>query len=178
MLNHLGIGVLPDYLIEDFPNLVRVLPDVESGDVPVFLAYPEELRQSKRIAAFRDFVMEEIIAYRKRPQADAVLGTALLSKAAVRHAPKRITAMHGSQSISALNRAGVAHLYRLSKAAIETSAAFIPPCWTSAELRARPFFSFRRRSGPICLRFRHAARAFAEKARRSRHRARAQSPGR
>jgi len=66
VLNHLGIGVLPDYLTEDFPNLVRVLPDIESGEVPVFLAYPEELRQSKRVAAFRDFVTEEIIAYRKR----------------------------------------------------------------------------------------------------------------
>jgi DNA-binding transcriptional LysR family regulator len=59
VLAHLGIGVLPDYLIEDFPALERVLPDVESGEVPVFLAYPEELRQSKRVAAFRDFVTEE-----------------------------------------------------------------------------------------------------------------------
>lgn len=66
VLFNLGIGVLPDYLTEDFPNLVRVLPDVESSEVPVFLAYPEELRHSKRISAFRDFVMEEIIAYRKR----------------------------------------------------------------------------------------------------------------
>lgn len=66
VLNNLGIGVLPDYLTEDFPALERVLPDIESSDVPVFLAYPEELRHSKRVAAFRDFVMEEIIAYRKR----------------------------------------------------------------------------------------------------------------
>ncbi|OYX41807.1 MAG: LysR family transcriptional regulator [Rhodobacterales bacterium 32-67-9] len=66
VLYNLGIGVLPDYLTEDFPNLVRVLPEVESSEVPVFLAYPEELRHSKRISAFRDFVMEEIIAYRKR----------------------------------------------------------------------------------------------------------------
>ncbi|HSF93094.1 MAG TPA: substrate binding domain-containing protein, partial [Paracoccaceae bacterium] len=66
VLSHLGIGVLPDYLTEDFPDLVRVLPEVESGEVPVFLAYPEELRQSKRVAAFRDFVTEEIFAYRKR----------------------------------------------------------------------------------------------------------------
>ena len=62
----LGIGVLPDYVIEDFPDVQRVLPDVESNEVPVFLAYPEELRQSRRIAAFRDFVTEEIIAHRKR----------------------------------------------------------------------------------------------------------------
>ncbi|GHC44079.1 LysR family transcriptional regulator [Neogemmobacter tilapiae] len=70
VLNHLGIGVLPDYLTEDFPQLVRVLPEVESGEVPVFLAYPEELRHSKRVAAFRDFVTEEIMAYRKRQQED------------------------------------------------------------------------------------------------------------
>ncbi|THD83157.1 LysR family transcriptional regulator [Aliigemmobacter aestuarii] len=69
VLNHLGIGVLPDYIIEDFPNLVRVLPEVESEEVPVFLAYPEELRQSKRVAAFREFVTEEIFDYRKRHQA-------------------------------------------------------------------------------------------------------------
>ncbi|WP_146589051.1 LysR family transcriptional regulator [Puniceibacterium confluentis] len=65
VISNLGIGVLPDYIIEDFPKAVRVLPDVESGEVPVFLAYPEELRQSKRIAAFRDFVQEEIFAHRK-----------------------------------------------------------------------------------------------------------------
>jgi DNA-binding transcriptional LysR family regulator len=68
VLNHLGIGVLPDYLTDDFPSLVRVLPDVESGEVPVFLAYPEELRHSKRVAAFRDFVTEEIMAFRRRQQ--------------------------------------------------------------------------------------------------------------
>ncbi|MGO4915085.1 LysR family transcriptional regulator [Pseudogemmobacter sp. W21_MBD1_M6] len=70
VLSHLGIGVLPDYVTEDFPQLVRLLPDTESNEVPVFLAYPEELRQSKRIAAFRDFVTEEIIARRKKLRDD------------------------------------------------------------------------------------------------------------
>ncbi|SMX36038.1 LysR family transcriptional regulator [Maliponia aquimaris] len=65
VISNLGIGVLPDYIIEDFPRVVRVLPEVESVEVPVFLAYPEELRQSKRVAAFRDFVQEEIIAHRR-----------------------------------------------------------------------------------------------------------------
>ncbi|MCP4206047.1 MAG: LysR family transcriptional regulator [Shimia sp.] len=62
----LGIGVLPDYLMQDFPDLVRVGVDIESAEVPVYLAFPEELRQSKRIAAFRDFVQEEIILHRKQ----------------------------------------------------------------------------------------------------------------
>ena len=66
VLNNLGIGVLPDYVTDDFPDLIRVLPDLESSEVPVFLAYPEELRQSKRISAFRDFVQDEIIAHRRK----------------------------------------------------------------------------------------------------------------
>lgn len=66
VLHDLGVGALPDYLTEDFPDLVRVLPEFESADVPVFLAYPEELRHSKRISAFRDFVQEEIITHRKQ----------------------------------------------------------------------------------------------------------------
>ncbi|WP_321362909.1 LysR family transcriptional regulator [uncultured Celeribacter sp.] len=65
VLNHLGIGVLPDYLVESAPHLVRVLPDLESGEVPVFLAYPEELRHSKRIEVFRDFITAEINAHRR-----------------------------------------------------------------------------------------------------------------
>ncbi|MEP1853344.1 LysR family transcriptional regulator [Sulfitobacter sp.] len=66
VLNHLGIGVLPDYLAQDFPHLVPVLPHIVSGEVPVFIAYPEELRQSKRVAAFKEFVQDEIISYRKQ----------------------------------------------------------------------------------------------------------------
>ena len=65
VLQNLGLGILPDYVSLDDPRLVRVLPDIESADVPVFLAYPEELRHSKRIGAFRDFVQDEIVAYRK-----------------------------------------------------------------------------------------------------------------
>ncbi|MHA6262124.1 LysR family transcriptional regulator [Arenibacterium sp. CAU 1754] len=66
VIHNLGIGVLPDYVVEDFPDLVRILPEIESADVPVFLAYPEELRQSMRVSAFRDFVQDEIIAHRKQ----------------------------------------------------------------------------------------------------------------
>ena len=66
VLQNLGLGILPDYVSQDEPRLVRVMPEIESSDIPVFLAYPEELRQSKRIAAFRDFVQDEIIAYRKQ----------------------------------------------------------------------------------------------------------------
>lgn len=66
VIHSLGIGVLPDYLIEDFPRLIEVLPEESSKDVPVYLAYPEELRHSKRVEAFKEFVLDEVIAYRKR----------------------------------------------------------------------------------------------------------------
>ena len=70
VLNDLGVGVLPDYVTEMSDKLVRVLPEIESNEVPVFLAYPEELRHSKRIAAFRDFVMDEIKLHRQRLRED------------------------------------------------------------------------------------------------------------
>ena len=65
VIHNLGIGVLPNYVTHDFPDLVRVLPEADNAEVPVFLAYPEELRHSRRIAAFRDFVQDEIIARRR-----------------------------------------------------------------------------------------------------------------
>ena len=68
----LGIGVLPDYVAIDNPELIRILPEFASNVVPIFLAYPEELRQSKRIAAFRDFVVNEIMIQRKK--AKSILG--------------------------------------------------------------------------------------------------------
>jgi len=66
VVQDLGIGALPDYVTADFPDLVNVLPEVHSAPIPVYLAYVEELRHSKRVCAFRDFVLEEIAAFRKQ----------------------------------------------------------------------------------------------------------------
>ncbi len=65
VIQGLGIGSLPDYVTHDFPDLVNVIPEAESAAIPVYLAYVEELRHSKRVCAFRDFVIEEIQAYRR-----------------------------------------------------------------------------------------------------------------
>lgn len=64
--NHLGIGVLPDYVNKAFDGVIKVLSNVESAEVPVYLAYPEELRHSKRVEAFREFVQCEIIEDRRK----------------------------------------------------------------------------------------------------------------
>lgn len=69
VIHDLGIGVLPDYVTEDFPDLVQIFQKKYAAEVPVYLAYPEELRHSRRISAFRDFVQNEIIAHRKHLKA-------------------------------------------------------------------------------------------------------------
>lgn len=66
VLVDLGIGALPSYLAVEYPQLVRILPDAESFTIPVYLAYPQELRNSKRVNVFRDFIVEEIALYRQQ----------------------------------------------------------------------------------------------------------------
>jgi DNA-binding transcriptional LysR family regulator len=53
----LGIGVLPDYVAAGSPELARVLPDTPAPSFDVHLVYADSLRQSKRVAAFRDFLV-------------------------------------------------------------------------------------------------------------------------
>ena len=52
-----GVAALPDYVAAGRPNLVRVLPDVDGPTFDVHLVYCDALRQSKRVAAFRDFLV-------------------------------------------------------------------------------------------------------------------------
>ena len=55
-----GIAALPDYMHGDDEGLVRVLTDVRAPKVDVFFVYPEELRNSKRVAVFRDFLLAKL----------------------------------------------------------------------------------------------------------------------
>jgi len=54
----LGIAAVPDYVAADRPHLIRVLPDVPGPSFDVHLVYADALRQSKRVAAFRDFLVK------------------------------------------------------------------------------------------------------------------------
>ncbi|MEM6971313.1 MAG: LysR family transcriptional regulator [Pseudomonadota bacterium] len=65
-LNHLGVALLPDYLTRDNPELVHVLPEEASEPITVWFVYPEELRHSQRVLAFRDFVLSEVEALSPR----------------------------------------------------------------------------------------------------------------
>ena len=54
----LGIGVVPDFVAAEHPKLERVLPEVAAPGFDVHLVYADALRQSKRVAAFRDFAVK------------------------------------------------------------------------------------------------------------------------
>ena len=55
-----GIGVLPDWMDGELEGLVRLLPDLKPPKVDVYFVYPEELRNSKRVAVFRDFLLARL----------------------------------------------------------------------------------------------------------------------
>lgn len=56
----LGLASLPDYLGALSPQLQRLLADIEGPTFTAYFVYPEELRASKRISAFRDFLLEKV----------------------------------------------------------------------------------------------------------------------
>ena len=55
-----GIGVIPDFAMQENTDLVRILSDLKGPKIDVFFVYPEELRNSKRVAVFRDFLLARL----------------------------------------------------------------------------------------------------------------------
>jgi DNA-binding transcriptional LysR family regulator len=53
----MGIAALPDYVAAERKSLVRLLPEIEGPTFDVHLVYCDALRQSKRVGAFRDFLV-------------------------------------------------------------------------------------------------------------------------
>jgi DNA-binding transcriptional LysR family regulator len=52
-----GIGVLPHFMADSLPDIVTILPAVKIAPVDMYFVYPEDRRHSKRIAIFRDFLI-------------------------------------------------------------------------------------------------------------------------
>jgi DNA-binding transcriptional LysR family regulator len=55
----MGIAALPDYVARENPNLERVMPELDGPNFEVYFVYPSELRGSRRIMAFRDFLVDQ-----------------------------------------------------------------------------------------------------------------------
>jgi DNA-binding transcriptional LysR family regulator len=56
----LGIAALPDFMAQEAVDLIRILPELAGPEVEAYFVYPEELRSSKRIAVFRDFLLRKV----------------------------------------------------------------------------------------------------------------------
>lgn len=54
-----GIASVPDYMARGNENLVKVLPTLAGPSFDVYFIYPSDLKRSKRIAAFRQFLIEQ-----------------------------------------------------------------------------------------------------------------------
>jgi DNA-binding transcriptional LysR family regulator len=53
----IGIAMLPDYITENEPSLVRILSQVDLPEFESYLVYPPALKTSKRVGVFRDFLV-------------------------------------------------------------------------------------------------------------------------
>ena len=49
--------MLPDYINEDSSGLVQLLPEAEVPSFDTYFVYPSELKNTARIAVFRDFLL-------------------------------------------------------------------------------------------------------------------------
>lgn len=56
----IGIASLPSFMGSQNLQLVRVLQDVEAPKADAYFVYPEEMRQSARVTAFRDFLLRKV----------------------------------------------------------------------------------------------------------------------
>jgi DNA-binding transcriptional LysR family regulator len=56
----MGVAALPDYFSTVATQLVQVLPELRGPSFDCYFVYPEELRHSKRVTVFRDFLLEKL----------------------------------------------------------------------------------------------------------------------
>jgi len=56
----LGLANLPDYMVPPDSDLVLVLPEISSPPTQCYFVYPEEMRHSKRIEVFREFLLRKV----------------------------------------------------------------------------------------------------------------------
>jgi len=56
----LGLAALSEFMIQEDSNLEHVLPELEGPPTQAYFVYPEELRHSKRITVFRDFLLRKV----------------------------------------------------------------------------------------------------------------------
>ena len=58
--NGIGIATLPSFLSDQQENLVRILDRLEIPSADAYFVYPSELKDSRRITVFRDFLLQKV----------------------------------------------------------------------------------------------------------------------
>jgi DNA-binding transcriptional LysR family regulator len=56
----MGIGAIPEYLMYRARHVSRILPDISGPPTEAYYVYPQELKNSKRVAVFRSFIQQKI----------------------------------------------------------------------------------------------------------------------
>ncbi|MDX2073081.1 MAG: LysR family transcriptional regulator [Alphaproteobacteria bacterium] len=56
----IGIAGLPDYMAKNVPGVSRVLPELVGPSTDVYFIYSMELRNSKRIKVFKEFILRKL----------------------------------------------------------------------------------------------------------------------
>jgi DNA-binding transcriptional LysR family regulator len=54
-----GIAILSDYLVAPDMNLVQIELDIQTPEFDTYFVYPEELKETKRVTVFRDFLVSK-----------------------------------------------------------------------------------------------------------------------
>lgn len=60
----MGVAGLPEYMARGARNLTRVLPNIQGPPLDMYFIYASELRYSKRITVFRDFLLRKLAEVR------------------------------------------------------------------------------------------------------------------
>ncbi len=55
-----GLAALPDYITVSVPNIVKVLPNIEGPKTEAYFVYPQSLKDTARIIAFRNFLYSKV----------------------------------------------------------------------------------------------------------------------
>ena len=55
-----GLAALPEYLVSSSSNIIKVLPKVEGPITEAHFVYPQSLKNTARVQAFRNFLFSKI----------------------------------------------------------------------------------------------------------------------
>lgn len=55
-----GIAALPEFMVPDNSDLVVLLDQLEGPQIDAYFVYPEEVRHTRRVNVFRDFLLRQV----------------------------------------------------------------------------------------------------------------------